>query len=421
MRKICLLMVVFFLILYKLPPGLCAEAIAPPSMLVPPSLFGMHIHRAATVTPWPTVPFKSWRLWDAKVAWPWLEPVQGKWNFKDLDKLVDLASQHNVDVLLPLGLSPRWASARPDEKSSYHAGNAAEPADINNWRKYVRTVALRYRGKVHCYEIWNEPNLPGFYTGSVETLIVLTKEARKILKEIDPSIIMVSPSATGQAGSDWIDKFLKLGGSQSVDIIGYHFYVSPAPPENVVRLVRTIKGIMKTNGVTKPLWNTEAGWFMANQKTTVQADTGGFKSKVLNNDEAMAYIARSYIINWAMGVERFYWYAWDNAEMGLTEADGKTVKAQAVAYTEIQKWLVGSRMVKCTSDDNGTWICQLARDGGYNFRIVWNPNKKVSFYLPEAWGVREIRDLTGNKRAVKKGTASVEIGPMPQLMENIIH
>lgn len=396
-----------------------SENLTPPNSLIPPSYFGMHIHRAVSTTPWPSVPFKSWRLWDANVAWPWLEPVQGKWNFKELDKLVDLASKHNVEVLLPLGLSPRWASARPGEKSSYSPGNAAEPADINNWRTYVRTVALRYRGKIHYYEIWNEPNLPGFFTGSVDTMLILTKEARKILKEVDPSIIVVSPSATGQGGSEWFDKFLKQGGSQYVDVIGYHIYVSPAPPENVVRLVRTIKGSMTKYGVTKPLWNTEAGWFMANKKTNVKADASGFKSKILNSDEGIAYVARAFILNWAMGVERFYWYAWDNGEMGLTEADGKTVKAQAVAYAEIQKWLVGARMVKCTSDGTGTWVCQLARDGGYNSRIVWNPDKKTSFLLPEAWGVSEVRDLSGNKRAVKKGSASVEIGPIPQLLGSV--
>jgi hypothetical protein len=379
----------------------------------------MHIHRATTTTPWPEIPFGSWRFWDAKVSWPWLEPVQGKWNFTELDKLVDLAARHKVDILLPLGLSPQWASARPNEKSSYSLGFAAEPADINNWRIYVRTVALRYRGKIRYYEIWNEPNLPGFFSGSVETMITLTKEAAKILKEVDPTVVVVSPSATAPgSGPVWIEKFLKQGGGQYVDIIGYHFYVSPQPPEDMVPLVSTIKGIMTKYAVSKPLWNTEAGWFMANEKTPVIAAASGFKSKVLNKDEAMAYIARSYILNWAVGVERFYWYAWDNGEMGLTEKDGKTVKMQATAYAEIQKWLVGAKMVKCASDDNGTWVCQLTRAGGYKSRIIWNPNRKVTFTLPVAWGVKQIRDLTGNKRTIKKGTAPIEIGPTPLLVAN---
>jgi hypothetical protein len=383
----------------------------------------MHIHRALADQHWPEVRFHGWRFWDAFVAWPDLEPSKGKWNFETLDRYVDLAEKNKVDILFPLGLSPAWASARPSEESAYKKkGYASEPRNIEDWRNYVRTVATRYKGRIKYYEIWNEPNLPGFFSGSVETMIVLTKEARKIFKEVDPSIVVVSSAATAPGtGPVWIEKFLKQGGGEYVDIIGYHFYVSPQPPEDMVQLVRSIKGIMTKYAVKKPLWNTESGWFMSNQKTTVKADAAGFKSKVLSKDEGMAYIARAYILNWSMGVERLYWYAWDDSEMGLTEADGKTVKVQAAAYTEIQNWLVGARMVGGASDADGTWTCQLARDGGYSARIVWNPTKKVSLDLPTSWRVTKIRELTGNKRAAGKGVKTVEIGPIPLLLESNTH
>ena len=48
------------------------------------SYFGLHIHRIVQtqpwypkgdrITPWPSIKFGSWRLWDAYVAWPNLEP-----------------------------------------------------------------------------------------------------------------------------------------------------------------------------------------------------------------------------------------------------------------------------------------------------------------------------------------------------------
>jgi glycosyltransferase involved in cell wall biosynthesis len=90
----------------------------------------MHIYHmlrgAAQPTPWPLIPFGTWRLWDAYVAWPWVEPEKGKWDFANLDKYLSQAEQNRVDVLLPLGLSPTWASARPTEKSGYSPGYAAE-------------------------------------------------------------------------------------------------------------------------------------------------------------------------------------------------------------------------------------------------------------------------------------------------------
>src|SRR5262249_52171796 len=71
---------------------------------VPAEFFGMHIHHAGDTTPWPKIPFSEWRLWDAYVAWPSLEPQKGRWRFETLDKYVTLAEQHNVGILLPLGL-----------------------------------------------------------------------------------------------------------------------------------------------------------------------------------------------------------------------------------------------------------------------------------------------------------------------------
>src|SRR5690242_2605874 len=68
---------------------------------IPLTYFGLHIHRVAQtqpwypygdkITPWPSIKFGSWRLWDAYVGWPSLEPERGKWNFQTLDKYVSLA------------------------------------------------------------------------------------------------------------------------------------------------------------------------------------------------------------------------------------------------------------------------------------------------------------------------------------------
>src|SRR5438552_1828768 len=74
-----------------------------PQDTIPTAYFGMHIHGivvprpgAAGPTPWPNVPFGSWRLLDSGVHWSNLEPSKGRWEFSTLDKYVSLAEQHNV-------------------------------------------------------------------------------------------------------------------------------------------------------------------------------------------------------------------------------------------------------------------------------------------------------------------------------------
>jgi len=392
------------------------QILEPPSQAIPRSLFGLHIHHLTDPTPWPAVPFGTLRMWDAYTAWPDVEPKKGQWNFSRMDQYVSTAESHGVEVLLPLGLSPTWASARPTERSGYGPGNAAKPEHTSDWQDYVRRVAQRYKGRVFAYEIWNEPNLPEFFSDTPETMLELAGEAYQVLKGVDGAITVVSPSATGVAGVDWLDRYLKLGGGAYCDVIGFHFYVTPDAPEAMVDLARKIKAVMVANRVSgKPLWNTEAGWFIENRRSLVKPGKGSY-SRVLTLDEASAYVARCYLLNWALGISRFYFYSWDSEVGGLTEEDGKTLKPPSTAYAEIENWLVGARMISCVSDRQDTWICELER-AGHRGWIVWNPGHTAPFILPEAWPVGESRDLSGKRDALRPHSV-VSIGPSPLLFES---
>ncbi len=381
--------------------------LTPPSVPVPASLFGMHIHYMVSpkgtdqLTPWPSVPVPAWRLWDARVTWPDLEPSKGQWRFENLDRSVALAAAHHTDVLLTLGLTPRWASARPQEPSGYAAGYAAEPKDLEDWRTFVRTVATRYKGRIHAYEIWNEPNVRKFWTGSIDQLVTLTREASIIIHSIDPQAVVVSQPATGFPGIKWLPEFLSKGG-QYVDVIGYHFYLTPKPPEATLQLVDAIKKVMSESGVQdKPLWDTEAGWLPPAQ---VEPEIGA------------AYLARSYIVLWADGVQRFYWYAWDNhtsVALQTTDRDNQTLTPAGQAFDTIQNWLVGARMDWCKIDVEQTWQCQLNRDGTLQW-IVWNPDGTEPFTLPRSWNVKTVTPLIGESRRLSGST--LDVGPTPVLM-----
>ena len=144
------------------------------STAVTAQYFGMHVHNT---NHWPSTSFGSLRLWDAGVTWPNLEPSKGQWNFATLDKFVALSEQSNVQVLMTLGFSPQWASARPNEACPYGPGEAAEPQDIQDWRDFIQAVATRYKGRIHEYDIWNEPSDPNFFTGTPAKMVELASEA----------------------------------------------------------------------------------------------------------------------------------------------------------------------------------------------------------------------------------------------------
>jgi hypothetical protein len=376
-------------------------SLAPEDAPIPATFFGMHIHRATNGTPWPSVPFGSWRLWDSKVTWQDVEPARNQWNFTLLDKEVDLALSRHVEPIVPLGISPTWASARPQEPSSHAPGGAAEPANMDDWRNYVRTLGKRYQGRVFQYEIWNEPNVRKFYSGSIPMLVDLTREAYIILHGIDPRILVISPSYPGFDGLPGFNDFLAQGGGNFVDVIGFHLYVNSQPPEKMAELALKVKDVMHHNGVNKPLWNTEAGWA---------------HPKPFPPDLAPGWVSRAFIVTWAAGISRFYWYAWDNHDwvtLEMVDKDNRP-KPAATAYATTEKWLVGATMKACFLTNSGVWICSLTRDGAESW-VVWKQSGQGQFAIPSGWHVHQAESLFGAVDNIGSGQ-ELSVGPVPQLL-----
>jgi hypothetical protein len=390
---------------------------------IPPEYFGLHIARIVQtqpwypngdrITPWPSIKFGSWRLVDAYVGWPLLEPQRGKWNFTRLDKYVDVAEKAGIDLVLNLGFTPTWASARPNEQSNYLPGNAAEPRNIEDWRNYVRTVALRYKGRLKNYELWNEVNVPGFYSGSKEKLVELAGAAYQILKEVDPDIVFISPSVTGASGEHvWLDEYFAKGGAQYADVVSYHFYVPKSPPEAMLPVIQRVQAIMRKHGLEKkPLWNTETGWWIDNKTKTKQVG-GVSKTWVMLDDEAAsAYLARTFILSWPAGVSRVYWYSWDSLDMGLIRSGSLKLTPAAFAFDTVARLLTGGFLKQCRRD-NAVWTCQLVRADGKATWIVWaEDNVARNWTIPVNWNIESAEILDGTSFRINGN--SVQIGMAP--------
>lgn len=342
---------------------------------IPREYFGLHIHRADQGTAWPTVPFGSWRLWDAYVTWADIEPNPGQWKFERLDRYVAMAALTKTDILLPLANTPTWAAARPAEPSAYKPGNASEPANIETWKNYVRTVGYRYKGRIKNYEIWNEPNIKHHYSGSVAKLVEMTCEASRILKSIDPSNQIVSPAASSGARGhiEYLANFLDAGGKNCIDVVAHHFYVPNGGPEGMAPMIRGVKAVMATNGMMdKPLWNTETGWWFENGDGTPDpalVTRGGWK-KILLETESGAYLTRAFLIARAEGIDRFYWYAWDNTALGMVNPTSRQVKPVVDSFKLIISELVGGKDVSCNQKAKA-WACKYVKADGTKKSTEW--------------------------------------------------
>lgn len=398
-----------------------APAVVNPNAAVPISkqFFGLHIHRAADLKAWPTARAGSWRLWDTYTTWRDLEPKKGQWNFAQLDFNVNFAVQRGVEILLPLGSTPAWASARPTESCAYGLGCAAEAQNTQDWRNYVRTVATRYKGKIKQFELWNEVNLTPFYSGTPEKLLELQKIAYEEIKAVDQSNILVAPSFTGNNPNELykFDRYLALGAGNYSDVISYHFYTPKSSPEAAIPLVGEIRKIMRKRSVDrKPLWNTESGWALINNDGTPLPATLNPDWRKLNNELGAAYLARAYILSAALGVERHFWYAWDNKTLGLIDPKTRAIKGAAVALTNVATWLTGARVQGCEVVQGNYWGCSFLPPAGGARHIVWAANDVMGdFSIPNNWDAKDMLGLDGVNAQVPKNRI-VKVGSSPVLV-----
>lgn len=384
--------------------------------VIPATYFGMHFHRADRGTTWPGKEIGSWRLWDAGTLWIDIEPNAGTLDFSRLDRYVSMAALTSSEILLPFGMTPAWASARPEEKGVYRRGDTAEPRSMKDWENHVREVASRYKGRIRHYELWNEVNAgTGFFSGTPEAMFALQKSAYAIVKQIDPDAIFVAPSSVGESPHQlrWFEDYLALGAAKHADVIAYHFYQPRKKPEAILELAQKVRAAMTRQGAGHlPLWNTESGYRMALGQTgkAVAAD-GSWPA--LDAATAEAYVARALILGWWAGIDRFYWYAWDNRELGFVNAAGETMPAGR-AYLSVARWMTGTRMRNCRVEAE-IWRCELLRDGRRAW-LAWHAGN-----APRAWqvidaSVTHVEMLDGSTSELGQGR-TVQIDGRPRLFK----
>ncbi|MBV8468242.1 MAG: carbohydrate binding domain-containing protein [Burkholderiaceae bacterium] len=404
---------------------------ATPAVPIANSYFGLHIHSAEGVVPYARLPFGgvskipygARRLWGTPGAtWATIAtcPSGGcttapQYNWVVLDAIVAHAASAGYDLIMNLGSSPQWASARPNEPSPLGYGQSAEPASMQIWQAWVNEVGIRYNGKIKYWEIWNEPTFPGmppsshenqinpgnkFYTGTPQTLFDLQKAAFMTLKSINPENKIFTPAIDSL---DYLSCYVGIGGTSYADVLVFHFFANGAPELIYQYWVANVAAVVNNSSYPIPVWNTEGGWL-----------TG---SVPLGAGLQAAYLARAYILNWAAGNSRYYFYAWDEMHgLGVLTLQDYGVTPAGNAYYWIRKWLLGNIMSELSVDVSGNWIVTLSLPAGGTSHIVWNPKSNMNFVIPGGWQANTVQAINGMVASTRPHS-TIGIGLSPVLIQ----
>jgi hypothetical protein len=403
---------------FLLPAGPAAAATQP---VITSSFFGTHFQGLHADGPigFPQATVGSIRMWDNYVSWRELEVAPGVFDWTLIDKEMAKARAHGVSVLLVLGQTPAFHSTRPTARSSYGPGASAMPTQAS-WTAYVKAVAARNRavwGGIASFQVWNEANVAGYWSGTAGQMATLTAWTRTALKAVDPHALLVAPALVTRLTSQraWNNAFYaqRVAGknvSAYVDALSFQLYpAANGSPESSMTLLNATRVMLRHHKVTKPIWDTEIGYGL------VGGPTAGAPVAPASTARQVSNVLRTYVLNAENGVRRVYWYSWDLLRMSNTTLvlpDRITLTPAGKAFGTARSWLLGTHPAGCSRDKRGTYTCSFIASTEIR-KVIWNPSRSTTVVAPK--GTRSVAGWSSAPVARRAG-AKIRVGLVPVLL-----
>lgn len=170
--------------------------------------------------------------------------VNGKpeYNWQYIDELFDFLQSIDMKPFVELGFMP-GEMASGSKTIFWWKGNVTPPKDMKKWEDLVRAFVLHVRDRygdaevrTWYFEVWNEPNLDGFWMGNPEKkpyeewapgaraeYFKLYASTACAVKSVDPAYRIGGPAT---AGCGWIPEFIQFCETNHapVDFVSTHTY-----------------------------------------------------------------------------------------------------------------------------------------------------------------------------------------------------
>jgi len=288
---------------------------------IPLTTFGVHFNRWYAGSPNETVVPSSLtmpvvRSHDGGLRWSQLNPSSGVYSWSALDSWLSRVEARGALPIFTVFGTPTWASSRPTEIGAYgpsYPGLSAEPALMSSLGDFITALVTRYGNRITHFEVWNEPNIPTFYSGTNAKLADMVATVYAATSGVTGRK-MLTPSAVGWMSPSLETYFVNMMNTVSsinalaikdmCDIVAVHLYNNGNYTPTLISMLTRIRSAMSTVGVSaKPLWDTESNVISPDLSTFTDL-TGAIKLR-----RHIATIA-------ALGVQVSCQYTYDHTTMG---------------------------------------------------------------------------------------------------------
>lgn len=291
--------------------------------------------------------------------WRYIEPHEKeKLGWAEPDRLVEAINSRQLKLIARVDNQPAWA------RSDNLFPGIGPPDNLQDFADFLSALATRYRGKIHAYQIWNEPNLAREWANQPpdpKAYVEMLAVAHQAIKAADPSALVITAGlapttasgAIAMPDAEFVERMYASGLQGNYDLLGVHGAGFKAPPETSpeeiaenplynhgepgagriygFRHVEDIRQIMVRNGgAENRVAVLEFGWTVDNRPDSP------YRWHAVSEQEKADYLVRAFewarenwspwigmmsVIyisdpNWTEDNEQFYW--------SITGPDGST-------------------------------------------------------------------------------------------------
>lgn len=151
------------------------------------------------------------------------------YNWQYIDALYDFLVDLKVRPFVELGFMPNSLASGNQTIFWWH-GNVTPPRDYGKWGDLIQALVRHWVQRYGLsevrrwnFEVWNEPNLGGFWAGDQKDYFHLYEVSARAVKRVDPALRVGGPATAGAA---WAPEFLAFCADNHVpvDFVSTHTY-----------------------------------------------------------------------------------------------------------------------------------------------------------------------------------------------------
>jgi xylan 1,4-beta-xylosidase len=189
------------------------------------------------------------------------------YDFAGIDQVYDTVLSLGLRPVVELSFMPRDLAADPTKTVFEYQAIVSPPKDWDRWRELIRGLTAHLVGRYGreevrehwSFEVWNEPNLEVFWSGTPDEYFRLYDLAADAIRSVDPGLRVGGPAS---AAVGWVEQTLAHADTNGIalDFLSTHTYGSPP---------LDLRPMLERHGrAGTPLWWTEWGMSPAHFDST---------------------------------------------------------------------------------------------------------------------------------------------------------